>query len=46
MSDIEVKRAAIMKAYDSDRWQEKVKKMPDAQVLAVYKKFLAEGRIR
>ena len=38
------KRAAIARVYSSESWQQKVKKMPDAQVVAIYQKFLADGK--
>jgi len=47
MSDPVKERTAIASAYpNSARWQEKVKKMSDAQVIAVYKRLLAEGKLR
>lgn len=38
------KRAAIARVYSSESWQQKVKKMSDAQVVAIYRKFLADGK--
>ena len=42
------KRAAIARVYSSESWQQKVKKMSDAQVVAqvvaIYQKFLADGK--
>ena len=41
---INEKRAAIARVYSSESWQEKVKKMSDYQVIAIYHKFLANGK--
>ena len=38
------KRAAIARVYSSESWQEKVAKMSDNQVIAIYRKFLADGK--
>jgi hypothetical protein len=38
------KRAAIARVYLSESWQEKVAKMSDNQVIAIYQKFLADGK--
>lgn len=38
------KRAAIARVYSSESWQEKVSKMSDNQVIAIYRKFLADGK--
>lgn len=38
------KRAAIARVYSSESWQEKVAKMSDNQVIAIYQKFLADGK--
>ena len=38
------KRAAIIRVYSSESWQQKVAKMSDAQVVAIYRKFLADGK--
>lgn len=43
---VEQMRNNISKAYKSDSWQAKVRKMTDANVIAVYYKFLREGRIK
>lgn len=43
--DIEEKRKKIAAAYHSDPWQEKVKRMTDKQVLAVYFRLLNAKRI-
>lgn len=37
-------RTAIGEVYSSDSWNAKVKKMPDDQVVAIYYKFLANGK--
>ena len=38
------KRAAIARVYSSESWQEKVTKMSDNQVIAIYQKFLADRK--
>lgn len=38
------KRAAIARVYSSESWQQKVEKMSDNQVIAIYQKFLADGK--
>jgi hypothetical protein len=47
MSDIDQKRARIKDAYPgSGRWADMVARMPDNQVLAIYRRFMAEGKIK
>lgn len=47
MSEPVKERALIAGAYpNSTRWQEKVKKMSDAQVIAVYRRLKNEGKIK
>ena len=41
---IEQMRMAILDVYGSESWEEKVKHMTDNQVIAVYHKFLANGK--
>lgn len=36
MSDIEVKRAFVADLYPGPGWKQKVKQMPEAQVIAIY----------
>jgi len=38
--NVELMRAEIKKAYKGVRWENKVKKMPEAQVIAVYHEFM------
>ena len=47
MSDaaLEEKRKQVAKAYDSINWQEKVKKMSDAQIFALHRKFQEQHKI-
>lgn len=45
MSDIDQKREELKKLYRSDGWMYKVKKMSDAQVIAIYRRFAAEGKL-
>lgn len=35
-NDIAIKRTFVEGLYPGPRWKEKVKKMPDAQVIAIY----------
>lgn len=44
-SEIVRKRAAIRAAYDSKSWHEKVDKMEDKQVFAVYMNLQAQHRL-
>lgn len=36
MSEIEMKRSYVADLYPGPRWKEKVRKMPDAQIIAIY----------
>jgi hypothetical protein len=36
MTEIEMKRAYVADLYPGQRWKEKVQKMSDAQVIAIY----------
>lgn len=46
MSSTESKeREAVKAAYPSQKWTDKVKKMSDAQIIAVYLRLKAQGRI-
>lgn len=38
-------RVEIMNVYPGEKWKRKVKKMKDAQVLAIYYKMLNDGVI-
>ena len=44
-NDVEAKRRIIMKAYQSDSWESKVKSMSDSQVIAIYLRFKREKKI-
>lgn len=39
-------RRALLDAYSGDRWADKVKKMTDGQVHAVYIRLKLQGRIK
>jgi hypothetical protein len=39
-------RQAVAAAYDGPGWKEKVRNMSDAQVIAVYMRLKAQGRIQ
>lgn len=45
MHDMEKKRNVLRNMYGPG-WKAKVDKMPDTQVVAIYRKFQAEGKIR
>lgn len=42
---VESMRSALGEVYPGDRWRRKVKEMPDAQVLAMYKRMEAAGQL-
>ena len=42
---IEQMRVAISKVYPGEKWYQKVYKMSDSQVLAIYHKFLNDKRL-
>lgn len=44
MRNMEMMRTKIMSVYPFLGWQEKVRKMKDNQVIAIYYKFLSEGK--
>jgi hypothetical protein len=39
-------RDELRKTYDSYNWRDKVDKMSDAQVFAIYTRFKASGKIK
>jgi hypothetical protein len=41
----ESKRSAIKSCYKSDSWRKKVDRMTEGQVIAVYLRFLRDGKI-
>lgn len=43
--NVEQMRVALSGLY-GQQWREKVRKMRDSQVVAIYKKFQAEGKIK
>ena len=43
---VEQMRAEIAKLYHTEKWRRYVAKMPDAQVIAIYKKNLEKARGR
>ena len=45
MDDISKKREQLMLAYPHRRWQQKVIRMSEAQVIAVYLRLKAQGKI-
>lgn len=38
-------RAAVISAYPSASWKNKVKKMPEDQIAAIYLRLKAQGRV-
>lgn len=45
--DIAQKREALIKAYPhSDRWRQKVARMKESQVIAIYLNLQSKGKIR
>lgn len=46
MDDISKKREAVIAAYPgSSKWKSKVTKMPEDQVIAVYLRLKAQGKV-
>ena len=46
MSGTESKeREAVKAAYPSKKWMDKVKKMDDGQVIAIYRRLKSQGKI-
>jgi len=46
-SDISTKRGLVLKAYpNSKTWPARVAKMPDNQIVALFFRFVREGKIR
>jgi hypothetical protein len=43
--DTKGKRMLIMQVYKTDSWRRKVLLMSEAQVIAVYLRFLKEGKV-
>lgn len=43
---VEQMRSAIVKAYPGKKWADKVKKMSDNQVIAIYNRLLQSGKLR
>jgi len=39
-------RGWVKSAYPSKKWKDKVNKMPDSQVLAVYQRLVNAGKIK
>lgn len=44
--DIVGMRQKIQDAYSSDSWKQKVKRMPNDQIIAIYYKFKRAGKIK
>jgi hypothetical protein len=45
MSEVERKRQALLTVYPGDKWADKVKKMPEAQVIAVYMNLKRQNKL-
>lgn len=39
-------RDKVMEAYRGDNWKQKVRRMPDDQIIAIYYRLLKSGRIK
>lgn len=39
-------REKVAAAYDGDNWKQKVRRMPDDQIVAIYYRFLKSGKIK
>lgn len=39
-------REKVAAAYDGDKWKQKVRRMPDDQIVAIYYRFLKSGKIK
>ena len=39
-------RSAVIKVYTSEKWRQRVKEMPENQIIALYYKFLNAGKIQ
>lgn len=39
-------REKIAEVYSSDQWKQRVKRMPNDQVIAIYYRMLQDGRIK
>lgn len=45
MNDIEQKKQALLKAYSGPSWTNRVMNMTDAQIIAIYLRLKAQGKI-
>lgn len=39
-------RDKVMEAYPGDNWKQKVRRMPDDQIIAIYYRLLKSGKIK
>lgn len=39
-------REKVAQAYPGDKWRQKVNRMPDDQIIAIYYRLLKSGRIK
>lgn len=39
-------REKVAEAYNGEKWKQKVQRMPDDQIVAIYYRFLKSGRIK
>lgn len=42
---VEAMRREVSNVYMNDTWRKRVKKMPDSQIIAIYKKFQVGGEL-
>ena len=45
MGNVDQEREELKKLYSSDSWNDKVDKMSDSQVTAIYLRFKSEGKL-
>lgn len=45
MNDFEIKRAAVISAYEGDKWRKRVFQMSERQLTAVYLRLKSQGKI-
>lgn len=39
-------RIRLFSAYSGDKWKKKIEKMPDNQVIAIYKRLESQGKLK
>lgn len=46
MATVQEERTALASVYPGRAWSEKVRRMPDSQVTAIYLRFKQQGKIK